>query len=144
MIPIQAMDECSRYFDDIRIIATERDPRDIYLTAKHRWMTLDYPCKDVDIYCKYYKWLRGTIKEALNTKVLKIQFEDLVFNYDKTVAEIEDFLEISSKYHINPKTKFIPEKSAAGCNLKSMYVEDANEIRVIEQKLSKWLYKFNT
>lgn len=141
-IPIQAIDECSRYFDDLRVIATERDPRDIYLTAKKRWMTANYPCHDVNLYCKYYRWLRSSLKEEKQSNVLKIQFEDLIYKYDETVSKIEKFLDINTDAHVNAKTKFIPEMSIKGCNLKKKYPEEAENIQVIEEELTEWLYEF--
>lgn len=142
MVPIQMIDECSKYFDDLRIIATERDPRDIYLTAKYRWLTLNYPCKDVDTYCKYYRWLRTRLKKYKNANVLYIRFEDLVFHYDESVKKIEDFLGITSDQHVRMMTKFIPEKSSEGCNLKLKYPEEKENIEKIEGTLPEWLYNF--
>lgn len=143
MVPIQTIDDCSKYFDDLRIIATERDPRDIYLTAKHRWLTLNYPCKDIDVYCKYYKWLRTRLNRVSDTKVLYIRFEDLVFHYDESVKRIEDFLGLKSENHVRKKARFIPEKSSEGCNLIVKYPEEKRNIKIIEDSLSEWLYKFD-
>ncbi len=142
MIPIQQIDRCTQYFDDIRIIAIDRDPRDIYLTAKNRWKTLDYPYQDIEFYCKYYKWLRANIAPINTSKVLKVQFEDLVYKYDETIAKIEDFVGLDASAHSGIKTKFIPEKSIKGCNLKGQYPEEADNISVIEDRLSDWLYRF--
>ncbi|SDA73005.1 hypothetical protein SAMN02910275_02435 [Butyrivibrio sp. INlla18] len=142
LIPIQMIDECTKYFENICIIAIDRDPRDIYLTAKHKWKTLDYPIDDVHFYCDYYKWLRSAIRET-KTPVLRLQFEDLVYKYDETVNKIERFLDIDSEKHVLKKTKFVPELSANNCNLKDKYPEESNNIKVIEKELGKWLYDFS-
>ncbi|WP_026662070.1 sulfotransferase [Butyrivibrio proteoclasticus] len=142
MVPIQQIDKCTRFFDDIKVIAIERDPRDIYLTAKNRWKTLDYPYEDIEFFCKYYKWLRANIAPIENSKVMKLQFEDLVYRYEETKSKIEEFLNLNSVKHINKNTRFIPEKSSKGCNLKEAYPEEKDNIAVIENRLAEWLYDF--
>lgn len=142
LIPISLIDECSRYFDNLYVITTERDPRDIYLNAKYRWLTLDHPSQNVDFFCEYYRWIRSLIPRTEKKEVLKIQFEDLVFHYEDTVEKIEDFLGFEAKNHIYPKKYFVPEKAALNCNLKNVYREEKKNIQIIEKELSEWLYDF--
>ncbi|WP_165443955.1 sulfotransferase [Lachnoclostridium sp. Marseille-P6806] len=143
LIPVHMIDECGRYFRDLYVIATERDPRDIFLTARHLWLTPDYPCYDVEVFCKYYRWTRTLIRKAENIRVLYVQFEDLVFAYDATVKQIENFLGLRAEDHIYPKKFFIPEASGRNCNLKNKFPEEAENIRIIERELSEWLYNFD-
>lgn len=142
LIPISIIDECSRYFDNLFIITTERDPRDIYLNAKYRWLTLDHPSEDVVFFCKHYRWLRKLIVPTKKKEVLHIQFEDLVYKYDDTVKEIEDFLGISSSEHIQMKQFFIPDKAQNNCDLRNVYDAEKENIRFIENELSEYLYDF--
>lgn len=142
LIPIQMIDECARFFDDICVVAVDRDPRDIYLTAKHKWKTLDYPFEDVHFYCDYYKWLRSRLKDE-KTNVLRLQFEDLVYNYDQTVEKIENFVGLNPQDHTNIKKKFVPDFSAKNCNLSEQYEEEKSNIQVIEKELEQWLYDFD-
>lgn len=142
LIPVQMIDECTKYFDDICIIKTDRDPRDIYLTAKRKWLTPGYPCKDVYTFCKYYKWLHTINKKYEKSSVLPIQFEDLVYHYEDTVKGIEHFTGLDASHHVNLKTHFIPEKSMLNCNLKEQYPDEADNIKVIEKELEDYLYKF--
>lgn len=39
------IDECAKYFDDIYIVVADRDPRDVYLSSKHRWGGVLYRCQ---------------------------------------------------------------------------------------------------
>lgn len=143
LVPISLIDECCRYFDDIYIITTERDPRDIYLNAKHRWLTLDHPSKDVVFFCEHYKWLRSLIPKTKKKEVIKIQFEDLVFDYEKTVKRIEDFCGLNSENHINKKQFFNPDKAKLNCNLIGVYKEEKRNIEYIERELTDWLFDFD-
>lgn len=143
LIPISMIDECCRYFDDIFIITTERDPRDIYLNAKYRWLTIDHPSEDVVFFCEHYKWLRSLIPDTKKKEVLKVQFEDLVYKYDETVGRIEEFLNIDLDRHVDMKKYFNPEKARMNCNLSGKYAEEKDNIKYIEKELSKWLYNFD-
>lgn len=142
LIPINMIDECSKYFDNVAIIATERDPRDIFLTARHKWATLDYPCEDVEVFCKYYRWLRKLLKQEKKKEILRIQFEDLVYHYEDCVKKIEEFVGLDEAMHVRKKTRFIPELSSKNCNLKRIYVEEQENIEYIEKELSEWIYDF--
>lgn len=140
LVPIQMMDECTKYFEDICIIKIDRDPRDIYLNRKYRASSpfLD----DVETFCKHARWLRNLTRETSTTRVLNLQFEDLVYSYDDTVKKIEEFCGLRAEDHVSIRTKFIPELAVNNCNLKEKYPEEAENIRIIERELSDLLYDF--
>ncbi len=140
LIPIQMIDECAKYFEDICIIRIDRDPRDIYLNRKYRASSpfLD----DVETFCKHARWLRTLTREASITRVLSLQFEDLVYHYDDTVRKIEDFCGLRAEDHINMRTRFIPELAVNNCNLKEKYPEEEENIKIIEKELGDLLYDF--
>lgn len=142
LIPINLIDDCSRYFEDLCIIKTERDPRDIFLTARHKYLSNGHASDDVHFFCKNYKWLRSLVKDVKKTKVLNIQFEDLALNYDETVQQIEEFAGLNASDHVEIKTRFIPEKASLNCNLKNKYPEEKENIEIIERELKDWLYDF--
>lgn len=142
LIPMNMIDECVKYFDDIVIISTERDPRDVYLNKKYRWDTINNDSHDIKTFCKNYRWLRTIVNEIKTDRIINIQFEDLVFHYDKTVSEIESFVGLNPKDHIDYKKYFIPEKAASNCKLAAAYVEEKENIAFIERELSEWIYDF--
>lgn len=149
LIPNHMIDECSLFFDDLYIIRTDRDPRDVYLNAKYKAETVDFPVYDVKVFCNYYRYTRELLKEALKKEqkkeVLFVQFEDLVYKYEETVARIERFLDIASETHVRAKTRFIPELSVKNCNLKQEYAEvERDNIQYIERELKEWIYDFDS
>ncbi|MEI3251455.1 MAG: hypothetical protein V8R79_01410 [Candidatus Gastranaerophilaceae bacterium] len=85
--------------------------------------------------------MRESEKECTSNKVLRINFEDLIYNYDTKIKEITKFLGFKESDHINKKTRFIPEMSIKNTQLfrKEEYRE---ECKVIEKELKKYLYEF--
>lgn len=129
------------YFDDkLRVIVVARDPRDVFIINKYIWqqkqICVPFPL-EVNEFCNFYKKMRESEKECTSNKVLRINFEDLIYNYDTKIKEITKFL----GYHINKKNRFIPEMSIKNTQLfrKEEYRE---ECKVIEKELKKYLYEF--
>ncbi len=111
------------FFDNAKSIIIDRDPRDIYLSA---W---DYTNKDgskgwrstlgsdVDSFIKRFKLYRKNTNFEKNDAVLRLTFEDLVLEYDKTLTQIFNFLEEDKLIHINKKKYFDPEVSKRGVGM---------------------------
>lgn len=133
------------YFDDsLKVIVVERDPRDVFIANKYYGKEchgmVPYPI-EVKEFCKMYKMNRETEKEVNNSNILRVRFEDLIYNYDKTLEKIYIFLDFSNKKHINKLKKFNPEISISNTQL-FLNKKYEKEIKVIEKELSKYLYKF--
>jgi hypothetical protein len=133
------------YFnDDLKVIVVERDPRDVFIQNKYIWpkqkMQVPFPT-EVNEFCSFYDSMRKTEKSTNSKKVLRIRFEDLIYNYDKTLEKIMKFLNFSKENHIYPKTKFKPEKSINNTQV-FRNKRFKKEIDVIEKKLSNYLYDF--
>ena len=133
------------YFDNkLKVIAVERDPRDVFVLNKYIWpergITVPFPT-EVNEFCDFYKRMRESEKECKSSKVLRIKFEDLIYNYDKELERITNFLEFKKEDHINKKTRFNPDLSIKNTQLfrKEEYKEES---KIIEEKLSKYLYNF--
>lgn len=47
--------------------------------------------------------MRESEKECTSNKVLRINFEDLIYNYDTKIKEITKFLGFKESDHINKK-----------------------------------------
>lgn len=133
------------YFDErLKVIVVERDPRDVFILNKYIWSKKEVQVPiptDVYEFCKYYTLMRESEKKSSSNKVLRIKFEDLIYNYDLKLQEIMKFLDFSSKEHINKKTRFNPELSIRNTQV-FRKKEYEKEIKVIEEKLQKYLYKF--
>ena len=133
------------YFDDkLRAIVVERDPRDVFIINKYIWsekqLCVPMPT-DVSMFCEYYKGMRESEKKYNSDKVLRIKFEDLIYNYDEQVKIITKFLGFKKSDHIFPKTRFVPELSIKNTQLfrKDEY---RDEIKAIEEMLKDYLYDF--
>ena len=133
------------YFDDrLKVIVVERDPRDVYILNKYVWgkkkISVPMPT-DVEDFCTYYKKMRESEKKTDSSKVLRVKFEDLIYNYDQKLDEITEFLGFNQKNHIYKKSRFNPDLSIKNTQL-FRKKEYADEISIIEKKLSNYLYKF--
>ena len=115
------------YFDDPYAIIVDRDPRDIYLIVKRISYLVGtfIPHDDVRDYVDYYRIIRRH-QEDDEKRVLRIRFEDLVYNYDDTVQTIERFLNIRNHDRIG--SHFKPEVSITTTNLKRVYPDEAENI----------------
>lgn len=133
------------YFDDkLKVIVVERDPRDVFILNKYIWpqrdLTVPFP-KEVNEFCRFYKEMRESEKKCDSNKVLRIKFEDLIYNYDKELIKITKFLGFKESDHINKRMRFNPDISIKNTQLfrKKEYLE---ETKIIEEKLSDYLYNF--
>ena len=133
------------YFEqDFRCVVVERDPRDVYILNRYIWpkkkLVVPMP-KEVHEFCKFYKGMRESEIKCDSDKVLRVRFEDLIYNYDNEVDKITKFLGFKKEDHINKKKRFNPDISIKNTQLfrKEEYKE---EIKVIERELSKYLYDF--
>lgn len=132
------------YFDDVRIIVVDRDPRDVYLLEKYRWKWGVIPVKDVD---EYVEWYRITRKYAMAEQedaehVMRLPFEDLIYRYEETLERLLTFVGTDHKNHLRPRAVFSPEVSRKNTNLKKEYPKEASAIEKIEAELTDHLYDF--
>lgn len=138
-----------KYFDDdFGLIIVDRDPRDVYLSAKHVWSSnrfgrqiMPMP-KGIDAFCKYWDAMHKKMKDNAGDKVLIIQFEDLIYKYEETCKKIMDFCGIDSSLHVKKKTIFQPEKSIKNTQVFNTISGLDAEKKVIENSLGEWLYEF--
>lgn len=133
-----------RYFQDLKVIIVDRDPRDLWVLEKYVWKDGVLPHEDVETFCKWFRYTRNHRKyeDVNNENVILIYFEDLIFHYDRTVKVIEQFAHLKPEDHKNRKRKFEPSKSIM--NTQVWYrVKDVppKEIAYIEKELEEYLYK---
>lgn len=129
-----------KYAKDAKTIVVERDPRDVFILGKRKRETSCYPYDDVKSYVEYFKACQGNADKEQSERVLRIQFEDLIYHYDNTVQEIEDFLGI--KKHVRKKQYFKPEVSVNNTQLKERFPQMQGDIDYIERALKDDLYCF--
>ena len=127
----------TKYFTNPKIIITLRDPRDIFSEFKGK-SAFSYPGKDVKKFCAWYKNIILKMKESEynNSNILKINFEDFVFNNKAVLSKISDHLIID----INPnQVDFDLLRSQKNVERYKDNLKE-NEISIIEKDLKEYLH----
>lgn len=137
------------FFDDFKVIFVRRDPRDVYATMinnlrnpKNPDNIYLKPNEDVFFFIEDYKRARAFHehnKKLMGQKLLCLQFEDCVLNYDKTCKKINSFLNLNPKNHIRKKELFNPANSVKTIGLYKNF-EDQQAISEIEKHLAEYCY----
>jgi hypothetical protein len=104
------------YFPGAKSIVIDRDPRDIYLNALNHKLTNDVP-KNIVNFVNRFRMLREKVDGRPDKDILRINFEDLVLNYDNSLNKIYNFLGENESSHINKKKYFNPEISQNGVGI---------------------------
>jgi hypothetical protein len=133
----------SKFFEGIKVIIVDRDPRDIYVDmVKHeKLLGSELVNKySAEKYIKWHKQLRRVSINDANTgqHILKINFEDLIFNYDASIKNIMNFLGIIDM----PSKKgmyFSPNYSARNVGLWKNF-KDQEVVNKIEKELEEYCY----
>lgn len=134
------------YFDeDFRVIIVDRDVRDLFVLGKYVWPALGshapFP-NEIKAFVSFWKHMRECERKIEDERILRVNFEDLIYRYDETVRKIENFLGLDAKDHVNKKMYFVPEKSIKNTqnfNMKSEWIE---EVKCLEKELSDYVYEF--
>lgn len=140
-IPPQHPDKTFDYFNNSKIIIVDRDPRDIYveLVELKKFVGMDIAeTHAVEKYIKMHKKYRERVCED-NEKVLRIAFEDLIFNYEESVQTIMRFIGAENLPHIRKRELFNPDVSIKNIGKYKTYPHQ-DEIKIIEQELGDYLY----
>jgi len=110
-ISVTDIEDSMKYFQDIKLIVVDRDPRDIYvdLVRMKALVGADSDAsRRAERFVLWYKLIRKNIQPSKNVYFLK--FEDLVLNYDIEIEKIKSFIG-SENRHIREKKYFIPDVS---------------------------------
>ena len=129
------------YIRDLKVIIVDRDPRDVYIQAMRDG---DHVLPhDPLLFAKQYRDMRRTIDDEIkDPRILRIHFEDLIYRYDFTTKQINEFLGISEEKHEDLRKHFNPDISIRNTQL---WINDKNynnQIKIIEQELEDFLYLF--
>lgn len=136
----------SRYFeDDLRVVVCQRDARDMFILSKYIWPNMGCEVlmpSEVNEFIRFYCGLRKTENRIDDFKIKRIWFEDLVYCYDKTVRDLEEFLGLESQHHEFQKKYFEPEKSIHNTQNFLIQNEWNREVASIGKKLPEMIYEF--
>jgi len=125
------------YFNNPRCLIIYRDPRDIFSEFKLK-SSFSYPGNDVNIFCSWYKKIISQINEneTKESNILKLNFEDFIFNHKETVNLISEHISTNID---SENVEFNLSKSKKNI---SRYMQDLSkeEILIIEKELKNFLY----
>lgn len=131
------------FFKNPMAILVDRDPRDVYILAKNTLVnhSLWIPTSNVKSFVEYYKCIREHEKNDSNN-ILRLYFEELVYDYDKTKQIIADFIGIHAP-SLNGGL-FNPEISINNTQLYEIADKKfVSDINYIERNLSSYLFDFS-
>lgn len=133
-----------KYFDNPKAILVDRDPRDIYVLAKKYLYSLGefIPTNKVDEYILYHRLIRKSSAGNTKYEILRIRYEDMIYDYEKTSNKVISFLGLASSKRVEKKY-FDPMKSINNTQLYLRHPELAEDIKKIETELSEYLYPFD-
>ena len=72
-------------------------------------------------------------------RIMYVNYEDLIFNYEQTVQELLSKLDVDPELHTKKKQYFDPAKSAKNVGIWKR-MKDSKEIKLIEKELKDYLY----
>lgn len=132
------------FFKDPYAVVVDRDPRDNYVFARTRMLGKFHymPINNVEDFIIYYRALRKDqpyLKD--DPRILRIRFEDMVYEYETTSKKVRDFLHLPE--NPRPKSVFDPDLSIANTQVFRRFPQFADDIRVIEEKLPEYLYDYS-
>ena len=127
-----------KYYDNPVAIVIDKDPRDQFILAK-RILGVNgsfIPTDNVDSFIAYYEKMH----ESQCRNVLRLNFEDLVYEYESTVKLVSGTCKLGK--HTTPRKFFDPDISINNTQLFKHYPEYKDDVNRIEKRLEKYLYNF--
>lgn len=134
-----------QFFDNCKSIVIDRNPIDIYLSAcnyknkdgSNGWKpTLG---KNVEDFVKRFKLYRKKNNNKNSEKILRVNFEDLVLDYENTVNLILNFLDEDNSIHVFKKKLFDPEISKINVGMPIQSNRKA-EVEYIRKELKQYCH----
>lgn len=128
---------CLKYFDNVKSIVIDRDPRDIYVQQlSYRPVAASAP----DFIVKYRVYREAAKRYATDdAAILRMRFEDLVLDYDRTLATVLAHLGETEAIHTRPRRYFDPSQSRKNVGLWKSHPHP-EDIQLIESELSEYCY----
>lgn len=142
LVPATNISRYFNYIDRLKVIVVDRDPRDIFLLNKLKWKGTPVLCDtdDVNVFIDWYSSIRYNSFKGDNSNVMRINFEDLIYNYEMTLEKIIDFCMLNKNLHKQKFKIFNPKKSMSNTKLWKLPHKFQNEISEIENKLKQYCY----
>jgi len=138
-------------FDNMKSIVVDRDVRDIYMTATQfskgfndnvSLFSKVAGAEDIHVFIKRQEIIRAEnrLGSEFEDRVLRLNFENLVMDYDNVLPQLYTFLDVDKNKH-NKMTIFDPNKSSSNIGLwKAATGDTLKNIKLIEKKLPDYCY----
>ncbi|MEG2347723.1 MAG: hypothetical protein RSB50_08570 [Cetobacterium sp.] len=140
LIPPNDILRYKKYIKNLKVVVIDRDPRDLYIEnmekCKEPWLP-----KDINKFIKHYKLMRTGLDNDKEC-ILRINFEEFIYNYDASIDKIINFLKLDKNNHENKKTFFNPEISKQNTKLWLKNPKYILEVKKIEIELKEYCYFF--
>ncbi len=144
----QQVDEFTNCFEDnFKVIIVDRDPRDVYISDQYLWSVppigyskAHFPSNMIEFIEEWKRTIKATSK---SNNILKIHFEDLIYNYEETISKIENFIKIDPNKHRYKKQFFCPENSIENTQVFCLKEEWKSIASQIAKELPDTLYSFS-
>lgn len=146
ILPSSNLKRYLRYLtNETFVFIVDRDPRDVYVSAKFLWKDRIVPTDTVENFCKWFRYTReaGNREELDSSNVMRIQFEDIIYKYEYTRDKVISFIGLKEENHISPFALMNPKHSAMNTQLWKKY-DILREIEFIESELGNYLYDFDS
>ena len=128
-----------RYVSDMKVFVVDRDPRDLFIHLVERKDKV-LP-KDPEQFCTVYRGIRKTTGEDPEN-VMRIRFEDMIYDYDRSVESAFHFVGIDASHHVFPGRYFNRTESKKGTLLWKTHPQYESAVTTIERLLPDFLYPF--
>ncbi len=128
------------YFDEVKIIIVDRDPRDYYVCNNLFWANRFLPTQDLDTYIRWYGKTRGATVE--NVQVKRILLEDLVYDYANTAESLMAFAGLNETQWTAKGQLLKPENSRKNTRIFEKYSNYGEDVGRIASELSHWLFDY--
>lgn len=148
LLPCSNIRRCLNYFSDpIVLFVFDRDPRDIYISAKLIW-TKEHiaPIETPEVFSEWYKFTRQcSMNDSQEIEgVIHLQFEDMIYKYNEMKRIIQEVIGLNDSSHIKQFSRFNPQRSIHNTKLWMRYPELDCDIKIIEKLLPEYLYDFES
>ena len=124
---------------DIKTIVVSRDPRDLYLFSRLKNPSF-IPHRNVEEFVDWYRYTQSPELLVDDESVLRLRFEDLIYEYDKTSNLLKSFLGLEGE---SDKKKFNPSVSVVNTKIFERYPEYKEDVKFISENLKDYLYDYS-
>ena len=142
LVPATDIKNYLKYFDDLKVIVVDRDPRDLYLLEKFEYKEMFIPYQNIDTFIKWYRMVRECKQKEVDKNILRLHFEDFIYDYDATIDKVINFCGLDKTTWNEKRKYFNPDISIKNTKKWLVYPQAKNEIEYIEDYLKEYLVEY--